>query len=316
MRLPKEKDCGFGFGMICEKAVPPGQVAEWVGINLDEAIGPNQKSEPPATVVEALARLDKLSSELPWTSDRHLRFLIYDEHLAYVVGLDQPNRTLRVRTAICRAYSEADLLARAFAAERDDRSAARPLYAALADARKELPRVDEICSWRSENDSERACRREAIRAAESALDVVQEWLQPMAESHIRRGRREEIPKRFFVLRLAEVYALLTGDIPTFHAPEDSSARWLEFVKAALEVVKYPTGTQGLDRTLRSISRMTVHRWAIEDFAERARVTRTGEARSEQNRWARQAVQFGELQSTGLLIDYRVPMPWARAISIG
>ena len=134
----------LGFGALYGCGVAPFEVAQWARIDLDPDAGAEGGSKPPVTGVEALIRLDKLSAELTWTSDHDLRLLIKDQYLAFVVALDQTNKSVRLRAAIARAYAEADLLAQAFVAEKQDLEKARSLAMKFADAQSGLVLVDRI----------------------------------------------------------------------------------------------------------------------------------------------------------------------------
>ena len=111
-----EAQHGVGFqryrGLVT--VLTAADVARFCGVNCRNVISKPTHLQAAAKTVEALAKLDQLSQELPWDI-RHTLHVTHDARVTELLGLDQDNHQARLRAIVCRVYVHAETVAEHFA---------------------------------------------------------------------------------------------------------------------------------------------------------------------------------------------------------
>jgi hypothetical protein len=278
---------------------PPELVWQWAGFRPG-----SDGRRCPAKVAAALGQLDALASDGRWLRARDLRYLI-DKRTASVLALNEADPARRLRMAALQAYEEAYRVDTAHRQRMAELRRARDLASEILPAEDSLsallaeglPILDR---WRWDNAA--SGRRESWSEVQMYLREIALQLRGLANLRHVRGNIEKTGRTFLLIRLGEIFALMTGDAPKFYAADSGNSRWHRFVSLVFSCTELPGRDQGIDQALRKIAReMELHRWTIEDLADRSAAVARGERPCKH-------VEYGELQSVGLLIDYKLLLP--------
>lgn len=205
------------------------------------------------------------------------------EDLAFACALDRPTPKARLHAMLARAYARADRFAAACADELDVKAQASTLAASLTRALAALsgpdgilwgknPTGDELCegstvkralaayermTWYE--DRVRAERYENLRRGLEVIETVRDGLERF------KGRDADgedtgpaygwpmgdEARFFFLLRLAEVFTISTGEVPTFNGwYARKGTYWATFAWAALSLTGL--GTDNFDDLSRQL----------------------------------------------------------------
>lgn len=319
-----------------EEAHDPLVVARWCG-DLEGA--ETDAIEAPSTTKQAaLDRLDGIAGHLfddaPLMTAPAIRFAIAD---------DVENKHRRLRAIVARTYARADALAWCRARADEDADTllrqAKAIERALHTIDPEYkPGVDYddtagVASpgWWMRNGAPLAAADRALRAtrfdtvenrAERSATVVESCvtlseyaatLRRTASSLRTPGRPRDTPRHWFVLRLAEIYALTFGKVPVFdggtagRAFDRGGARmtknpWHELIDAAFDL----TGIRGAGGTTNAALRAVAVLGGSNpnlppDFFVR-RLSTFVDRPSGSDRESFCQMEYGRLPSAGLEID--------------
>ena len=255
----------------CPKAVIPSDLEAAL---LKPVTGNDVSASLPERQAQALAEVDWLAEAINWLDIPHWRCT---EELAFILALDQHDPVQRLRTSICRAFRQADQWAGTFAQQLDDLTIASRHRRALEKAllplrhpegslwRKNHARqylfpdstigqaLEVVARWRrlGEKEEDAIARHETIAQGLAELETMIDVLSRMERSVPIRGRTPDDARFFFTMRLAEFYALSTGQCPDFSDEyRKTKPHWNAFIRAALTLTGL--GTQGLDGLLRRL----------------------------------------------------------------
>jgi hypothetical protein len=138
-------------------------------------------------------------------------------------------------------------------------------------------------------------RADFVWDAMNELIRMRRQLQGVARSEPLKGRTKDMPRRFFIERLAECFALSTGIVPAFSMSDKGTgsekyaqSQWIRFLGVVFELVGLPTSLGSLDHFLREIG----NKKAIKDLAGPP---------------DRKSLSLGDFRSEGIALDYR-PRP--------
>lgn len=300
-----EDDDVDGFQRLSRlrQSVHPADVSAWFSGEAAETA--------PATALKALAKLDAMSAG--WRREEELHAIIKTEShrlTRFFLALDRPDLTdrERVREAVLRAYESSWRYANFYCdwldlVDRAERTA-QGIDAFLEQMDGDLWNVaDEIdASTRYYPEDKSATSFEVdfgslTRRMEEYAETLKIWSDGQRELERALKRRE--PRSFLILRLCEVYAILSGAEFSFHislkneASHASPDRLLfDFLVAAQEAVCFPLGHGGLDGILRGLDR------------QHPQVGRLGSSYARSARLDRlRGFDYRQLPSVGIQIDF-------------
>ena len=251
-------------------------VARWAGLTfLDGSPIPGATPPPPA-VAEGFEILDAVAEAGTWRDPRALVRLVAPD-ARWVFGLDQPTTRSRLRAAVARVAWELDRLANGIAerelAVADARRGEEAIAAAFAAldlgfVRDELApdfgagglgadvfaALDRLAAV---SPSYLDATRGEVAQGLAALQRLRRDLAGARAAAAPRHRLPDDRRLFGLMRLAEVFALLSGELPAFHAqrlvegtPPTKRRRWWRFlmVRFAVSPLLPSTRTDGQSRT--------------------------------------------------------------------
>ncbi len=234
-----------GFGILYGLDMPTREDAmAW-------AIGRSSPT-PSGRTARGIEELDRLASAHRWPRRWSLRSRV-DNELAGALGFDQPNRRRMIRVAVARAYCEADDLASACARRHHVADEAKRVASALEGIRAKLePAVadgGQLYAWTTP-DPPRVVA--GLRAElDSALAAIEALSFRLRRDMSPSLRLKGVPRRFFLVRIAEVFALWTGQqVPLYEIDDDST--WCRFRNAALDFCQL--SRSGVGNDLRKFAR--------------------------------------------------------------
>lgn len=327
--VPPHKGGISGFRRL--KAWPKAAIpSDLEAALLTQAVGENARTFLSQQQECALAELDKLARLIAWLEIPRWRC---NDELAFILALDQIDPMRRLRTAICRAFHRADQWAGAYAQHLDDLADAphhrRALEKALIPLRhaegylwqknhnrqylfSESPvaqALDIVARRRrlGEKPEDAVERYETVVHGLSALEEVIDTLSAMESQSVIRGRTPDDARFFFVLRLAEFFALLTGRCPDFSDEyRKTKPHWNTFIRAALTLTGL--GVQGLDALLRrlgGVGNLDIgHRKHEPLYGDRLKgLSQTFIEGGFLEQFPHRDAHHGDLTSTGWLIDF-------------
>lgn len=191
------------------------------------------------------------------------------EDLAFACALDRPTPKARLHAMLARAYARADRFAAACADELDIKEQAPALAASLDRALVALSGPDGIIWYKNRSggnlyegstvrrallayermihceDREQAGRYENLRLGLEVIETVRDNLKRFQGKHVNGEKgtgpfygwpvRDEA-RFFFLLRLAEIFTISTGEVPTFNGwSPKKGTYWDTLARAALSL---------------------------------------------------------------------------------
>ena len=303
-------------------------------------------TQMPASVSAALTRLDQLALEPFWRDVDRLRRLV-DTPVAYALALDIDDPRQRLRLALARAYAEASAIELAYRQRMHDLKLAAevarrlrrfhnrrlhktPQGVVVEDPDKDVKLAVEILN-RQLVESPEAKRARRIWASGSNKDLqgLVDQLEGLASMRKNEGRHEERGREFLLLRLAEVFSLLSGEEPDFRAARfvrgvEPKTHWHRFLGAALSSLGWQE-LSWVDGALRKVfwtARYPGRRpdneneWRSRVGSLRRRAIRnsialTDELKRLESYQPSRLLEYGHLQSSGMLIDFGLPLDGGR-----
>jgi hypothetical protein len=271
----------------------------------------------------ALDELDALGRELRWKPRQSLCYRVHD-NLSDLLGLDQHSDQDRLRAIVRRVYASAERVAQDFANAREEAVEASRESSVVKSALSELmgdePYFGEpstpahACEIRGPVarllkalDHWQYCpsevKRERAHVISRGLAYLAEAAdagEAIAQSEVQQGRIKQVPRQFFVLRLAELLSVSTWIDPQFTVntklntagQQYPQGEWVRFVLTVFKLVRLPASLDTLAYLFRTIK--TDYPEHLEDipiFDDFP--TRAG-----------RRLCLGDLPSEGIAIDWR------------
>lgn len=314
----------------------PSTVARWCGdldgSETDATEAPGEKERA------ALERLDgiagRLSDDAPRMADPAIRFAIAD---------DVSDKRLRLRAIVARTYARAHALTWCRARADED---ADTLVRQAAEIERALHTIDPEYEpgadydddtafawpgWWMRTGAPLALAEHALRATRFAqedghceqstavsdacftLSAHAATLRRTAKSLKPTGRPRDTPRHWFVLRLAEVYALTTGMVPVFDGgtvghdfdrggPRKTVNPWHELIDAAFDLTGFRGDGGTTDAALRVVAALgRFNPSLLENFLVDRLRSLTDWSPADGRRSLHDMV-YGQLPSVGLEID--------------
>lgn len=322
--MSKPDNTGSGFQRLgdgYESAATVDDVCTWAGVPLIPGGAAIVTGPRPSNVVaSAWADIEAIADFPGWLSAEAVDDMAGpDPYLRAILGCDQESAADRLKAVVARAYGEAALLAEAYAGFHEDGARAGALARTIRSAAERLgsamsESVELLNKRRVEGADRKEDRSSDSQYVRDAIEKLSSNLEGYRDQATGAGRRADVPRRFLVTRLAEVFALLTGEAPAFHATgwadqeNGKGSPWERFLSASIWAVKLPTGMDGMNDLLKKIrSDFPDDRDQIVHFAKIARRQRSLSKKPAD----RLSVEFGALGSAGMLTEYGVAMPWDR-----
>lgn len=315
VRFYPEQD-GFWCFPKFRTARRPEHVMLWCGLNDYSLSDSNGAPAPEEMFRQDLEIFDGVTSRLALCSDRHIRRLC-DEDIQLVAGLDQSEAHMRWRSVVARAYWEAWRVAEGHAAEiraidtiDEIFNDLKPLERKFFDSLEQGLELLENVRWGEESDYQIAW--DDLQAGRRGAGWILGRMLEVSGRKLDRGSYPEIGRLFLATRLAEAFALCTGTSPPFsRGPTDrDSTGWFGFLSATERVLGLPNkaSSQGHDALMRAVADIGERKWRIEGLAK---LSQSGmEADCDRG------FIIGNLQSVGILSDYKVPLKDPRLRSAG
>lgn len=241
-----------GFRRIGYEAAP---IAAELAAILDP--DPNTAAEPVTlsnSQADAIARLDEAAASCPVKAARSREIRHHrDQSYRFGLGCDVPDDR-RWRAIVSRAFARADAVAWCEAEGREDGRYLAEKAKKIAECRELLEKLtfehrihDTIYRHRAGQNMPGDWVADLNRA-ENTLEQYERIASGLAAKLNPRGAPRVIARTHFVLRIAEAYAILTGDAPQFDGGNDDgfydehgerqrpeNKRWHDLIKAALDV---------------------------------------------------------------------------------
>lgn len=295
-----------------------------------------------------LEAIDAVAEEARLFDKRVMR-VTSSECLAFACALEHATPKARLRAMLARAFARADRYAFACAEELEIRTQVEPLASALDKAIAVLSGPDGILWHKNRigselyenstlsraftafhrvarySDQEREGWRNDVLRGLEAIEKIRSGFSEWAEMDEKEQHGFGWPLRdearfFFFLRIAEVFAISTGEVPTFsgHEPKKlingRKRQWGKFARAALDLTRL--GDSGFDDLSRRLggkrpdlmgsSFEDSYEWQINSFA-----TWFNPDSDVRDVVRRQTKFAGQLCSAGRAIDHRDEgEPWS------
>lgn len=281
-----EHESGFRRLPRYRKALLAAEVARLCGDLPAAWVSPSMEDEEPQEIKMArgyIPALKAIAGKLATITRRRQSFLdLAPPDVRFAAGDDVVDSETRLLAIVARAYARADEVAWSEAAGAEDDV---ELEAFARSVGTFLPHLEQLRPFgrhalvrrRYADEEERQRWYECAARAFEDLTALAELAGRTSSANSAPGRRREVARKFFVLRLAGVYALITGAKPplsggnvgAIHDEHGSNKRapnpWHDLINAAIDLTGIRANAT-TDSILQAAAAEQFGVWKIEDLA--------------------------------------------------